>query len=113
MLPRAVIFQLGKVIRLKRYGKAPVYLWLHEPDLRRYRLILFTNACFTHDMSEILPVITRLWQIQSELPFQVQFWTIADTTNMNLAANDLSSLGWMPRSQNAGWHQRMFGTSQI
>ena len=100
-------------ITLKRYGKAPFYLWLHEPDLRRYRLILFTNACFTHDMSEILPVITRLWQIQSELPFQVQFWTIADTANMNLAANDLSSLGWLPRSQNAGWHQRMFGTSQI
>ena len=100
-------------ITLKRYGKAPAYLWLHEPDLKRYRLILFTNACFAHDMTEILPVITRLWQIQSNIPFQIQFWTIADTANVNSVAADLSSLGWQSRSQNAGWHQRMFGTSHF
>ena len=100
-------------ITLKRYGKAPVYLWQHEPDLSRYRLILFTNACFTHDMSEILPVITRLWQNQSDIPFQIQSWTIVDTSSLDLAAQELSSLGWQTRSQNAGWHQRMFGASHV
>ena len=100
-------------ITLKRHGKAPVYLWRHEPDLRRYQLFLFTNAYFTHDLSEILPVITRLWAIHSNISFQIQSWCIADTGNINEVANTLASLCWQPRPLNASWHQRMFGLSHL
>ena len=110
---KLVIYLDSLRITLKRHGKVPVYLWLHEPELKRYQLFLFTNGYFTHDLSEILPILTRLWLIHSNIPIQIQSWSIVDADNMNTVANDLASLDWQPRPATAAWHQRMFGTSQI
>ena len=110
---KLVIYLDSLRITLKRYDKVPVYLWLHEPELKRYQLFLFTNGYFAHDLSEILPVLTRLWEIHSNIPIQIQSWTIVDSGNMSTVANDLASLDWQPRPATAAWHQRMFGISHF
>ena len=110
---KLVIYLDSLRITLKRHGKMPVYLWLHEPERSRYRLFLLTNGYFAHDLSEILPVLTRLWQIHSNLPIDVQSWSLVCTDNVSTVSDALASLDWQPRSSSAAWHQRMFGTSHF
>ena len=110
---KLVIYLDSLRITLKRHGKVPVYLWLHEPELKRYQLFLFTNGYFAHDLSEILPILTRLWLIHSNIPIQVQSWSLVCTDNVSTVSDALASLDWQPRSSSAAWHQRMFGTSHF
>lgn len=67
---------------LKRDGKTPNYVWLHEPDRKRYRVVLFTNLRFEQSSDEILAMLSRLWLEQSGLPLCVQNQQIADPDNV-------------------------------
>ena len=51
-------------ITLRRLDLIPEYSWFMTADGGHY-LVLLLNGYFRNDLSEITPVINRLWQIQS------------------------------------------------
>ena len=52
------------VITLRRLDLMPEYSWFMTADGGHY-FVLLLNGYFRNDLSEITPVINRLWQIQS------------------------------------------------
>ena len=64
------MFMNSLLITLRRLNLQPQYFWRLDVHNERY-LVLWMNGYFRNDVSEINPVINRLWQIHSALPINI------------------------------------------
>jgi len=75
---------------LKRDGKTPNYIWLYEPDRKRYRIVLLTNVRIAQFPDEIPATLSRLWLDLTGLPLYLQDQLTADPGNVQKIAAELS-----------------------
>ena len=62
------IFINSLLITLRRMDLMPEYSWFMDAS-SGHHLILWGNGYFRHDLSEITPTVSRLWQIHTQTPF--------------------------------------------
>ena len=99
------VFINSLLVTLRRMDLMPCYTWFMDTN-GGHCLILWLNGYFRNDLSDITPVVFRLWQLQSLLPL-----TIVDCISL-VAEN--SEYGKIRLSQPvANWHQRTFGMSRF
>ena len=63
------VFMNSLLITLRRMDLAPGYTWFMDANEGHY-LILWLNGYFRNDLSEITPVVNRLWKIHSYTPIR-------------------------------------------
>ena len=112
---RFSVFMNSLLITLRRLDLMPAYCWFIDAQAGRY-LILWLNGYFRNDLSEINPVINRLWQLHSALPLTV-LDCIAISSEVpedgkRLLSQFLYSSG-LNHPVATNWHQRTFGCSRL
>ena len=109
------IFINSLSITLRRMDLMPEYSWFMDAS-GGHHLILWVNGYFRHDLSEITPTVSRLWQIHTQTPL-----TVVDCIPILSESREygksrlkqfLYSLG-LDQTITANWHQRTFGMSQL
>ena len=99
----------------RRLDLMPCYTWFMDANGGHY-LILWLNGYFRNDLSDITPVVFRLWQLQNTLPL-----TVIDSIPLSMdnpeyskirLSQFLHSLG-LNQTVTANWHQRTFGMSRL
>ncbi len=109
------IFINSLLITLRRMDLMPEYSWFMDAS-GGHHLILWVNGYFRHDLSEITPTVSRLWQIHTQTPL-----TVVDCIPILSESREygksrlkqfLYSLG-LDQTITANWHQRTFGMSRL
>ena len=112
---RFTVFMNSLLITLRRLDLMPAYCCFIDAQAGRY-LILWLNGYFRNDLSEINPVINRLWQLHSALPINIIdcFSVLSESPEYgkNRLNQFLFSYGLNHRVA-ANWHQRTFGCSRL
>ena len=93
----------------------PGYCWFVDANDGHY-LILWLNGYFRSDLTDVNPVINRLWQIQSSLPLTVIDSILLSTDNQEYGKNQLRQFLYSPglnQTITANWYQRTFGMSRL
>ena len=101
------------MIKLRRRDQMPCFIWFSTtvPDFRY--LILWSNAYFRNDLSDITPNLFRLGELHGlrnlcEIDCLIGDYSMADCINTRL--NNLISWNYSPINQ---FHQRSYGTSAL
>ena len=101
------------MIKLRRRDQMPCFIWFSTtvPDSRY--LILWSNAYFRNDLSDITPILFKLGELHGlrnlcEIDCLIGDYSMADCINTRL--NNLISWNYSPINQS---HQRSFGTSAL
>ena len=102
-------------VTLRRMDLMPEYTWFMNANEGHY-LILWLNGYFRNDLSDVTPIINRLWQIQSSLPLTVIDSILLSTDNQEYGKSQLRQFLYSPglnQTVTANWHQRTFGMSRL
>ena len=102
-------------VTLRRMDLMPGYCWFVDATEGHY-LILWLNGYFRSDLTDVNPVINRLWQIQSSLPLTIIDSILLSTDNQEYGKSRLRQFLCSPglnRTVTANWHQRTFGMSRL
>ena len=102
-------------ITLRRLDLIPEYSWFMTADGGHY-LVLLLNGYFRNDLSEITPVINRLWQIQSINSLTAVNCILLTTENQNYEKFHLQQFLYscgLNQLLSQNYHQRTFGTSRF
>ena len=101
------------MIKLRRRDQMPCFIWFSTtvPDSRY--LILWSNAYFRNDLSDITPILFKLGELHGlrnlcEIDCLIGDYSMADCINTRL--NNLISWNYSPINQ---FHQRSYGTSAL
>ena len=103
------------VITLRRLDLMPEYSWFMTADGGHY-LVLLLNGYFRNDLSEITPVINRLWQIQSTNSLTAVNCISLTTENQNYEKFRLQQFLYsygLNQTLPQNYHQRTCGTSRF
>lgn len=112
---RFTVFMNSLLITLRRLDLMPAYCCFIDAQAGRY-LILWLNGYFRNDLSEINPVINRLWQLHSALPLTVLDGFVISSECSEYGKTRLKQFLYSsglnhPVAEN--WHQRIFGCSRL
>ena len=102
-------------ITLRRLDLIPEYSWFMTADGGHY-LVLLLNGYFRNDLSEITPVINRLWQIQSTNSLTAVNCISLTSENQNYEKFRLQQFLYscgLNQMISQNYHQRTFGSSRI
>ena len=102
-------------ITLRRLDLMPEYSWFMTADGGHY-LVLLLNGYFRNDLSEITPVINRLWQNQSTNLLTAINYIQISTENQNYEKFRLQQFLYSYGLNQAipqNYHQCTFGTSRF
>lgn len=109
------VFMNSLLVTLRRLDLMPSYIWFMDADEGRY-LLLWLNGYFRNDLSEITPVINRLWKIHSYTPIRgIDCIAAAPENRLQVHARlsqFLYSSG-LNREVIGNWHQRTYGNSRL
>jgi hypothetical protein len=109
------VFINSLLVTLRRMDLMPCYTWFMDTNGGHF-LILWLNGYFRHDLSEITPTVSRLWQIHTQTPLTVvdciPILSEAPEYGKRLLSQFLYSHG-LSHPITANWHQRTFGTSRL
>ena len=101
------------MITLRRRDQMPCFIWFSTtvPDSRY--LILWSNAYFRNDLSDITPILFKLGELHGlrnlcEIDCLIGDYSMADCINTRL--NNLISWNYSPINQS---HLRSYGTSAL
>ena len=109
------VFMNSLLVTLRRLDLMPGYTWFMEADEGHY-LILWLNGYFRNDLSEINPVINRLWQLHSALPLTVLDSFVISSECSEYGKTRLKQFLYssgLNHPVTANWHQRTFGCSRL
>lgn len=112
---RFIAFMDSLQTAMQRMQILPSYLWLHDQSRQCYLLLIWTSSFSRPDMDDVWPVIVRLWQRYSQLPFR-QLETIR--VNLINSPDTQSRLceilhAFDTPSRDRHHHQRSFGASHL
>ena len=101
------------MIKLRRRDQMPCFIWFATAALDSRYLILWSNAYFRNDLSDITLILFRLGELHGlrnvcEIDCLIGDYSIADCINTRL--NNLISWNYSPINQS---HQRSYGTSAL
>ena len=102
-------------ITLRRLDLMPEYSWFMTADGGHY-IVLLLNGYFRNDLSEITPVINRLWQNQSTNLLTAINYIQISTENQNYEKFRLQQFLYSYGLNQAipqNYHQRSFGMSRF
>ena len=101
-------------VTLCRMDLMPGYCWFVAANEGHY-LILWLNGYFRNDLSDVTPVVFRLWQLQSLLPLTIVDCISLVAENSEYGKIRLSQFLNSPGLSQpvANWHQRTFGMSRL
>ncbi len=102
-------------VTLRRMDLMPGYCWFVDANEGHY-LILWLNGYFRKDLSDVTPVIYRLWQIHSQQPLTVVDSILLAAENSEYGKIRLKQILYSPglnQTVTANWHQRTFGMSRL
>ena len=103
------------VITLRRLDLRPEYSWFMTADGGHY-LVLLLNGYFRNDLSDITPVINRLWQNQSTNHLTAINYISLTTENQNYEKFHLQQFLYscgLNQMISQNYHQCTFGTSRF
>ena len=109
------IFINSLLVILRRLDLMPEYYWFLESSGGHY-LILFVSGYFRNDLSEITPVICRLWGIQNSNRITVIDSISISTENPEYGKERLRQFLYshgLSQTITTNWHQRTFGCSRL
>lgn len=109
------VFMNSLLITLRRMDLVPGYTWFMDANEGHY-LILWLNGYFRNDLSEITPVINRLWKIHSYTPIRCIDCIAAAPENRLQVHARLSQFLYssgLNREVIGNWHQRTYGNSRL
>ena len=112
---RFMVFINSLSITLRRMDLMPEYSWFMTTDGGHY-LVLLLNGYFRNDLSEITPVINRLWHNQSINSLTTVNCIFLTTENQNYEKFRLQQFLYscgLNQLIPQNYHQRTFGTSRI
>lgn len=99
-------------ITLTRMNMIPVYIWQYHSTCDRYELFLFTNGYFRSGMEDLSPVMVRLWNLRSIIPFQLHESIFADRKNLADVQRQIAELAEPWESYpTTDCYRRSFGSS--
>ena len=102
-------------ITLRRLDLMPEYYWFMPADGGHY-LVLLLNGYFRNDLSEVTPVIDRLWQNQSINSLTAVNCISLTTENQNYEKFRLQQFLYscgLNQTLSQNYHQRTFGMSRF
>ena len=109
------VFINSLLVTLRRMDLMPCYTWNMDASGGHY-LILWLNGYFRNNLTDVNPVINRLWQIQSSLPLTVIDSILLTADNPEYSKSRLRQFLCSPglnQTVTANWHQRTFGMSRL
>ena len=109
------VFMNSLLVTLRRMDLMPGYTWLMDANGGHF-LILWLNGYFRNDLSDVTPVVFRLWQLQSLLPLIVIDSMPLSTDNPEYGKSRLKQFLYSPglnQMFTTNWHQRTFGMSRL
>ena len=109
------VFINSLLVTLRRMDLMPCYAWSMDA-LGGHYLILWLNGYFRSDLTDVNPVINRLWQLQNTLPLTVIDSIPLSTDNQEYGKSRLRQFLYSPglnQTVTANWHQRTWGTSRL
>ena len=109
------VFINSLLVTLRRMDLRPCYTWNMDASGEHY-LILWLNGYFRKDLSDVAPVVCRLWQIHSQLPLTVVDIIPLAAENSEYGKIRLKQILYSPGLNQpiiANWHQRTWGTSRL
>ena len=108
------VFINSLLVTLRRMDLMPCYTWFMDANGGHF-LILWLNGYFRNDLSDVTPVVFRLWQLQSLLPL-----TIVDCISLVAENSEYGKFRLSQFLHSSGlsqpvtnWHQRTFGMSRL
>ena len=106
------------MVTLRRWNFMPYYFWIRDIPGNRYILFLWVNGYFRVDISEITPIVERVWKVHSPNPvsalgsFALSMESTAeDKARFLQTANSVITQSGTFFSPS--WHRHTFGGSQI
>lgn len=101
------------MITLRRRDQMPCFIWFSTTVSDSRYLILWSNAYFRNDLSDITPILFKLVELHGlrnlcEIDCLIGDYSMADCINTRL--NNLISWNYSPINQ---FHQRSYGTSAL
>ena len=109
------VFMNSLLVTLRRLDLMPSYTWFMDAAGGHY-LMLWLNGYFRNDLSEITPVVNRLWKIHSCTPIRwIDCIAAAPENRLQVHARlsqFLYSSG-LNRAVIGNWHQRTYGNSRL
>ena len=101
------------MIKLRRRDQMPCFIWFSTTVPNSRYLILWSNAYFRNDLSDITPILFKLGELHGlrnlcEIDCLIGDASMADCINTRL--NNLISWNYSPINQ---FHQRSYGTSAL
>ena len=102
-------------LTLCRMDLMPGYCWFVDANEGHY-LILWLNGYFQSDLTDVNPVINRLWQLQNTLPLTVVDSILLAAENSEYGKIRLKQILYSPglnQPITANRHQRTFGMSRL
>ena len=112
---RFMVFINSLSITLRRMDLMPEYSWFMTAN-GGYYFILLLNGYFRNDLSEITPVINRLWQIHNRNSLTAVNCISLTTENQNYKKFHLQQFLYscgLNQTLPQNYHQRTFGSSRI
>ena len=108
------VFINSLLVTLRRMDLMPCYTWFMDANGGHF-LILWLNGYFRNDLSDVTPVVFRLWQLQSLLPLTIVDCISLVAENSEYGKIRLSQFLNSPGLSQpvANWHQRTFGMSRL
>lgn len=111
---RFMVFINSLSVTLRRMDLMPEYSWFMTADGGHY-LVLLINGYFRNDLSEVTPVINRLWQNQNTTPLTTINYILLTTENQNYEKFHLQQFLYsygLNQMISQNYHQRTFGSSR-
>ena len=109
------VFMNSLLITLRRMDSMPCYTWFMDANEGHY-LILWLNGYFQSDLTDVNPVINRLWQLQNTLPLTVVDSILLAAENSEYGKIRLKQILYSPglnQPITANRHQRTSGMSRL
>ena len=109
------VFINSLLVTLRRMELMPGYCWFVDANEGHY-LILWLNGYFQSDLTDVNPVINRLWQLQNTLPLTVVDSILLAAENSEYGKIRLKQILYSPglnQPITLNWHQRTFGMSRM
>ena len=109
------VFINSLLVTLRRMDLIPCYTWFMDANGGHF-LILWLNGYFRNDLSDVTPVVFRLWQLQNTLPLIVVDCISLVAENSEYGKIRLKQFLYSPglnQTVTANWHQRTFGMSRL
>ena len=108
------VFINSLLVTLRRMDLMPGYCWFVDANEGHY-LILWLNGYFRSDLTNVNPVINRLWQLQNTLPL-----TVIDCISLVAENSEYGKIRLNQFLHSSGlsqpvtnWHQRTFAMSRL